>query len=434
MSSAQNALVRHIGLGHGIALYVSAILGAGVLVLPGQVASMAGPASLVSWALACAMGVPLAVMFAALARRYPDAGGVSTYVRAAYGSTAGGITGWLFFVAGSVGQTIVPLTGGYYLTQALGLGHGWSYVIAAGILAAATVANLAGVKVSARVQLVLAATVAAALLVTILVSVPQMSTARLTPFAPHGLVPIGTAVVVLFFAFAGWEAVAHLVGEFEDPDRDVPRAVAATIVIITLLYLGTAAAVVLTGTYGTPDLDHVAIGRLLQHALGAYAALGAAMLALVISLGTTNAFIAGVSRLAYSLAGEGWLPSPVRRVTRSSVPAGGVWAVTGIAAAGLAIAWTASLGTETLVVVPATLVVAVYLLAAASGVRLLRGPARGCAAATLVLTLLVTPTANEHVVIPLVVIVVALIVRVLSRQRRTRNPLTPKPLRTDLDA
>lgn len=426
MSSAPNTLARHIGLGHGIALYVSAILGAGVLVLPGQVASMAGPASLVSWGLACAMGVPLAVMFAALARRHPDAGGVATYVRSAYGSAAGGVAGWLYFVAGSVGQTIVPLTGGYYLTEALGLSPGWSYAAAAGILAAATGANLLGVKVSARVQLVLAAAVAATLLVTILVSLPQMSTARLTPFTPHGLVPIGAAVVVLFFAFAGWEAVAHLVGEFHDPDRDVPRAVAATIAIITFLYLGIAAAVVLTGTYGTPDVDHVAIGRLLQQPFGGHAALVAAVLAMVVSLGTTNAFIAGVSRLAYALAGEGWLPSPVGYIATSSVPAGGVLAVAGIASVGLAVAWLAGWGTETLVVVPATLVVAVYLLAAAAGVRLLRGAARGCAVATLALTLVVTPTASGHVIIPIAVTVVALIVRTLLRRRQSAGLTDPK--------
>lgn len=115
-------MTRHIGLGHGIALYVSAILGAGVLVLPGQVASLAGPASLLSWAFACATGVPLAWMFAGLARSYPDAGGVATYVRQAFGPTTGGLTGWLYFIAGSVGQTIVPLTGGYYVAQALQLG------------------------------------------------------------------------------------------------------------------------------------------------------------------------------------------------------------------------------------------------------------------------------------------------------------------------
>lgn len=404
-------LRRHIGLGHGIALYVSAILGAGVLVLPGQVASLAGPSSLLSWAFACGMGIPLAWMFAALARRYPDAGGVATYVRQAFGPMLGGATGWLYFVAGSVGQTIVPLTGGYYVADALHLHQRWAYLVAAAILTVCVATNLVGLKVSSRTQLALAVAVGLSLVLTIAVAVPHMSTARLTPFAPHGLQAAGAGVIVLFFAFAGWEAVAHLVGEFTDPDHDLPVAVTATVAIVSVLYLGVAAAVVLTETYGSPRVDHIAIGLLLQHAFGGGAGAVAAVVAVLISLGTTNAFIAGVSRLAYGLADTGWLPQPVARITRASVPIGGVLAVALVAYGGLVLAGLRGWGTETLVVVPSTLVVAVYLLAAAAGVKLLRGAARLCAAITIVLTFLVAPAAARHALIPLAVVLLALAVR-----------------------
>jgi amino acid efflux transporter len=421
-ASRQRNLTRHIGLGQGIALYTSAILGAGVLSLPGQVASLAGPASLVSWGFECLMGVPLAAMFAALARRYPDAGGIATYVGHAFGPTTGGVAGWLYFVAGSVGQAIVPLTGGYYLTEALQLDGRWSYVIAAAILAAATIANLAGVRLGARVQLSLAAAVGLLLTVTVLLALPQMSVAKLTPFAPHGIAPIGQGVIVLYFAFAGWEAVAHLVGEFRDPNRDVRRAVTATIGIVSVLYLGTAAAVVLTGTYGDPGTDHVAIGLLLRTALGGTATLVAAVGALIISLGTTNAFIAGVSRLAYSLARDRWLPAPVARVAPNGIPVGGVLAVAGVAGAGVVLAMIFGWGTETLVVVPSVLVVTVYLLAAASGVKLLSGPGRVAAIATVILTLFVVPSVMIHLAIPAIVVAVALLARAWYRRRNGPTP------------
>jgi amino acid efflux transporter len=365
MSAGQGGrLVRHIGLAQGIALYVSAILGAGVLVLPGQVASLAGPASLLSWTIACVMGASLAWMFAALARRFPDAGGVATYVRQAFGPTVGGVTGWLYFVA-----------------HALHLDQGWAYLIAAVILTTAVGANLLGVRVSSRVQIGLAGGVAAALVVVIVVALRQMSISRLTPFAPDGVTPIGAGVVVLFFAFAGWEAVAHLVEEFVDPDRDVPRAIVATIGIVTVLYLGVASAVVLTGTYGTEQVDHVAIGLVLQRELGSTAGVAAAAIAVVISLGTANAFVAGVARLAYALAMAGWLPHRAAQATSTGTPVGGVLTVSTVAFTGLALATANGWGTETLVVVPATLVVTVYLLAAAAAARLLRGAPRVCARA-----------------------------------------------------
>lgn len=92
-----------------------------------------------------------------------------------------------------------------------------------------------------------------------------------------------------------------------------------------------------------------------------------------------------------------------------------------IAAGGLAAGAAFGWGTETLVVVPSTLVVAVYLLAAVAGARLLTGMARACSVTTIVLTLLVVPAATRHVAIPLVVAALALGSRyVLSRHHGSR--------------
>ncbi|MCF2570926.1 APC family permease [Brevibacterium sp. UCMA 11754] len=414
-SANTGKLTAHIGLGQGVALYVSAILGAGVLVLPGQIASSAGPASLLSWVLACAIGAMLALLFVSLARRLPGAGGIATYVGQAYGATAGGLAGWMYFSAGAIGQIVVPLTGGYYVAEAFSLSSAFAYLTAAGILAVAVGANLVGAKVSTGARLGLALTVALALLTTIIVAIPRMDSDRLTPFAPHGLPPIGSGVIVLFFAFAGWEAVAHLVGEFRDPRRDVPRAVGITIVIVTVLYLGIAVAVVLTGTYGSPEADHISIGLLLRGAFGGHAALAAAVIAVVISLGTANAFIAGVSRLGYSLAKEGWLPRPAGHVS-ASVPVGGVLAVALVAFVGLGLAWLCSWGTEALVVIPSTLVVFVYLAAAVAGVKLLSGRGRAVAIVSAVLIAVVVPSSKGYVIIPLIVIGVALTMRLVLRR------------------
>lgn len=405
---AQHTLIPHIGLGHGVALYTSAILGAGVLVLPGQIASMAGPASLLSWLIASVLGGALAIMFAALAQTYPGAGGVATYVTTAFGGTPGGLTGWLFFAAGSLGMAIVPLTGGYYAARATGGGEGTAMLVAGVTLTLAVTANLAGARTSARTQLTLAATVALALAGTVVLASPRMDPAALAPFAPHGIAPIGAGVIILFFAFAGWEAIAHLAGEFRDPTRDLPRAVGTTLVLITVLYLGAASAVVLTGTYGTPEKDRVALGLLLEGSIGPASKGIAAVVATVICLGTTTAFVAGLARLGHSLAGERWLPPAVATISAKGVPTGGVVAVAVVAAATLGVTWWQGWGTETLMVVPATLVVGVYLLAAAAGVRLLRGTGRLCAVISLAMTLVVTPAALGDLVFPAVVVALAL--------------------------
>src|SRR5688572_14924331 len=76
-SAEQHAPHGRIGLPTASALYIAAVLGTGVLVLPGLAADAAGPASVLALAIVLLLSVPLAGAFAALAARYPDAGGVA---------------------------------------------------------------------------------------------------------------------------------------------------------------------------------------------------------------------------------------------------------------------------------------------------------------------------------------------------------------------
>src|SRR5687768_3737012 len=86
----------------GAALSVCAVLGTGVIALP----------------------VPLAATFAALGARYPDSGGVSTYVRTAFGPRAAAVVGWSFYFAVPVGALPAAMFGGAYVSAAFGGGRG----------------------------------------------------------------------------------------------------------------------------------------------------------------------------------------------------------------------------------------------------------------------------------------------------------------------
>ncbi|GAA2621936.1 amino acid permease [Streptomyces axinellae] len=216
---------------------------------------------------------------------------------------------------------------------------------------------------------------------------------------------------MLFFAFAGWEAVAHLAGEFRDVRRDLTRATVATVAVVVVLYLGVSFAVVGNGTYGDPRLDRIAVGRVLGAGLGFSATVAAAVLATVISLGTTNAFIAAVSRLGLALGRDGWLPAPLARRNGREVPVAGVPTVGAIGAAGLAVSRLGGWGTEGIVGLPASLVLVTYLVGTAAGARLLSGRPRVCALTALVLTAVITPFAAGYIAVPVLVAVLALAYR-----------------------
>lgn len=400
---------KTIGLGQGVALYVCAILGAGVLVLPGQAASLAGPASLIAWTFSALMGIPLAFTFAALASRFPDAGGAATYTARAFGPAMGGIIGWWYFIAGSVGHTVVPLTAGYYVAAALEIDQHWAPAFAAGVLLIAVVTNLAGMKIGARVQIGLALGVGVILIFVIVVALPQIDFSETQEFAPHGVAGVGRAVILLFFAFAGWEAIAHLSSEFRTVRTTLPLATLLTIIVVSILYLGTAFAVVGTGSFGSPARDRISLGIIIDNGLGLSVVATVAVGAVIICLGTTNAFLTSISRLGFALGRDGWAPRTLARRTAAGVPVRSVLLVAGIGFAGLAGAALFGWGTETLVFIPSVLVLATYLLGSAAAIRLFSGPCRLVAVIAVTLLALSVPFAGWHLVVPAAIAAAVLI-------------------------
>ena len=414
-------------------MYTSAILGAGVLVLPGEAATIAGPASLVAWLVASLMGVPLAFVFAALSSRFPDAGGVSTYTRMAMGDAAGAVVGWWYFVAGSVGQAAVTLTAGHFLVAAFQLPQWWSVMFAAAVLAVGVTANLFAVRTWSGLQIGLAAGVGAILIAVIVSSVPRVDLSALTPVAPHGLAGIGSAIVVLLFAFAGWEAVTHLSAETKTPSRTIPRATVATVAIVTVLYVGVAWAVTATGTYGEPETNRVAIGLILAQAWGWSAIAAMTVAAVVICLGTTNAFIAGVSRLGYAMARDGWAPRAMAYRDGNGTPRVSIAAVAFIAVAGLATAAILDVGAAEIISVSSVLVLTTYAAAMFAAARLLRGGRRVAAGGIGLLMVALVPFAGWMLSIP-AVIAVAVFVIGRMRARNTVGGHTQTTVGSALDA
>jgi amino acid efflux transporter len=421
---AGRELQPSISVPQGVALYVGAVLGAGVLLLPGLGAAQAGPASLVSWAFDCLLGIPLALTFAALAARTPDAGGVLTYATRAFGGAIGTIIGWYYFVAAATAQALVALTGAYYAASYLHIGRADTFTIAAAILLIATGTNLRGIKLSGRLQLIFAAAIAGLLLATIAVSIPRIHRTAWTPFAPHGVGAIGRVGITIFFAFFGWEAISHLSEEFHDPARAVPRSTAISVGVISFLYIGVAVATVGTATYGDSEVNRTAIARLLSGAVGDAAGALAAAIALLISLGTANAFVAATSRLGYALSRDGVFPSPIQHLNAAGVPtvaisAVGAWALVCLVASLLA-GWS----TDTLLVVPNSLVIIVYLSATLAAVRQFRGRKRLTAMLATVMVCALIPFAGVVLVIPVGLAVLAL----SYRHRYGRQTVHDQPL------
>lgn len=326
-----------LSVGQGAALTIGAVLGTGVITLPALAAELAGPASLIAWVVLIVLSVPLAGTFAALGARHPDSGGVSTYVRRAFGARAAAVVGWCFYAAIPVGAPAASMMAGQYVADALGGGRVTVLLASALLILIVCAMNAVGLRLSGRVQLVLAAVLAALMVLTVIVALPHANLAAVGPLLPHGWTGVVAAAGVLVWAFAGWEAVSSLAAEYRDPARDVPRATAIALVTVSVLYfaLATTTVLVLGAAAGSSDAP---LSDLMAMGIGPAARPVTAVVAVLLTLGTMNAFFAGAAKLGSALGRDGAMPlwlaqgSSAGEVPRRSLLVVGVLSLASLAA------------------------------------------------------------------------------------------------------
>src|SRR6266567_9385683 len=132
---------HELGVLRGAALYVGALIGPGLLLVPALAVQAAGAASILAWAGLLVLSAPLAITFAALGVRHPVAGGVSAYVREGLGERAAAVTGGWFLTAVLIGAPAVSLIGGYYVADLTGSGTVVAVAVALAMFGVVLVAN-----------------------------------------------------------------------------------------------------------------------------------------------------------------------------------------------------------------------------------------------------------------------------------------------------
>src|SRR5438094_5686223 len=130
MSARNPSLRKAMTMRYAVALYMSSVLGSGVLVLPGLAAQIAGPASLVAWVALSIISYPLAYTFASLSARRPESGGVYSFARESFGPSLADGVGWLFILWYVTGAPVVTVIAASYLAFALPLNRTTIYLVA----------------------------------------------------------------------------------------------------------------------------------------------------------------------------------------------------------------------------------------------------------------------------------------------------------------
>ncbi|AMA72023.1 MULTISPECIES: amino acid permease [Aneurinibacillus] len=400
-------LKKSIGLPQAVALYIGAVLGSGVLLVPGLAAEIAGPASLLAWAIMAVLVLPMALVMGLLSARFPNAGGVAYFVSRAFHPKTGSLIGWFFLMAVPIGAPVAALTGAGYMAAAFGLSRGAVIATAAIMLGCALLVNFLGMKVAGMVQVAVVAAIASVLLTAVVGAVPSIEKAHFVPFMPHGWASVGQAAALLFWCFIGWEAVSHLSEEFVDPQREAVKGVSVAAVIVGLLYFFTAFATVGTGSYGA-FASSVSLVLIIERLFGTSGAIVVGITGIFICTATIIAYIGAASRLAYALAKEGMAPEWFSRLSaRQGTPVGGLLFLAACFALVLTLYSTEIISLKTLIQLPNATFILTYLGGCAAGIRLLRDSRLGMGISWLsfLLTAAVFPFTGWSMLYPLTIAV-----------------------------
>lgn len=371
-TSSMAHLKKKLGFYQGLALYLAAVLGTGILVTPLMAWNESGSASLIAWIILGFLGFTLAWTFASVGSQEPDAGGVQAIVGRVFGSKIEGILRYLIFFSVPAGGVAASHILAHHLCAAFLLPLTYIPLFTFGIWIFITCINYYGIEVSSSIQLVLSSVLVILLLMFVVLATPTVERASFLPFFTHGYAGLGQAGVIIFWSFLGWEAIAHLAEEFENPQKNMMKAAIVASILVGVLYFAVSFVLIGSGiTTRSTGLAPLVI--LAGDKLGVTGRVTIGIVAAIVCVGTINAYVAGLSRLCYSMARENDLPKFFAKLSSDGTPRNALLLLFFLNCTALLIQWFFKIDLKYFFLIPNFSFLVLYILGCLAAAKLLRG-------------------------------------------------------------
>lgn len=294
---------------------VNAVVGSGIFVVPAALAASIGAYAPLAFVV-CAIGVgSVAICFAEGGSRIPASGGPYAYIEAALGPLAGYVAGTLLWFGNVLSCAAIDVAFANIVVSLLPPSV-WVKPAHAAVVAAVVggfaLANVAGARRGARLVETLTVVKLIPLLIFIVAGAGAINFSNYAQTVPPSSNGLGRALILALFALMGMEIPLAASGEIEQPARAIPRALAAALLPVVLLYV--AVQLILQGTLGAPLARSAA--PLADAMAGIGPALKFVMLAgtAVAMFGWIGSDLLGTPRVLFALARAGTLPRVLSRV------------------------------------------------------------------------------------------------------------------------
>jgi basic amino acid/polyamine antiporter, APA family len=238
----QMELRRSLGIWGAVWMGLGSIVGTGVFVSIGIAAGIAGPAVIVSIALAAIVALCNGLSAAQLAANHPVSGGTYEYGYRYLNPWLGFTAGWLFLLAKSASAATAALGFSGYLLSALRVsGQQWLVAIALTTVLVLTLIVLGGIQKSNRANIVIVSITLLTLLFFIFIGAFQLNPANFTSTANSSdLANVFQATALMFVSYTGYGRITTMGEEVRQPEKTIPRAVFLTLIVTMMLYIGVA--------------------------------------------------------------------------------------------------------------------------------------------------------------------------------------------------
>ena len=341
--STHAALPRTLGWPHLIALGVGAIVGTGILTLIGVGADKAGPAVILSFAIAGLICACAALAYAEMATMIPASGSAYTYSYVVIGELLAWVVGWSLILEYSLVVSAVAVGWSGYAAPLLDAYAGVPMALMQGpelggivnlpavlIIGVVAAMLLAGTRESATINALLVVVKIVALIVFVAVALPALDPANFEPFSPFGFGKhvdsagvergVMAAAAIIFFAFYGFDAIATAAEEAKNPSRDLTIGIVGSMIACVAIYVAVAVAAVGSTPFGlfANSAEPLAlILRQLEHPVAAQYLAASAVIALPTVI---LAFFYGQSRIFLTMARDGMLPAGLAKLSPKGTP------------------------------------------------------------------------------------------------------------------
>lgn len=314
--TTNDGLIRGIRRWDLVAITINGIIGAGIFGLPSKVYALIGTYSLIAF-VACALVVTLIILcFAEVGSRFEETGGPYLYARKAFGPTVGFEIGWLMWLARltafAANCNLLVNYLSYFWAPATS--SAWRATIIVSVVGVLTLINVLGVRPAAIVGNGFTIGKLIPMIIFVAAGLFFLNPQSYVFGAAPSTGAFSQSVLLLIYAFTGFEMAAVPAGEVRDPQRYLPRALIIALVVVATLYI--LIQVVCVGTL--PELAQStrpladAGSRFLGSAGGALISAGA----IISIIGNLNILVLAGSRIPFAMAEQKELPQIIGKVHR----------------------------------------------------------------------------------------------------------------------